>query len=327
MNRFRICLAGLLVLTLLAAPATALAAPADRPAADEVIFGDSYTLPAGQVLDGNLIVFGGNVHIEAGATVSENLVVFGGNVDVAGSVAGDMVVIGGNVDLRAGALVEGDLVNPGGNINRETGAEVRGNLVSEFNFGWLRDVRISSGPTWFSGVWQLVQAIGLGVIALLLVLIVPEHLGRTADVINTKPMSAGGLGLLTLVLLPFVLIITLITCVLPPVILLLFIAAYVFGWVALGLELGRRLADALNADWSLLIQGTLGTFLLSLAAGFVAWIPCIGWLAGLVLASVGLGATLLSRFGTLREPVVAAQLTPKPKATKSAAPKRSPRKK
>jgi len=84
-NRFRICLAALIALTLLAAPTSALAAPTDRPVTDEVIFGDSYTLPAGQVLDGNLIVFGGNVHIEAGATVSENLVVFGGNVDVAGS--------------------------------------------------------------------------------------------------------------------------------------------------------------------------------------------------------------------------------------------------
>jgi len=316
MHKFQLGLAVLLGLELLAAPTSALAAPVYTPSGDEVIFGDSYTLPAGEVLDGNLIVFGGNVSIEDGAAVLENLVVFGGNVDMSGTVAGDMVVIGGNVDLRAGALVEGDLVNPGGRINREPGAEVHGNLVTQFNFQWMRNIHIGSGVSWFSGVWQLAQAVALTGVALLLMLIIPDHVARTADIVARKPMAAGGLGLITFILLPFALIITIITLVLPPVILLVVIFGYVFGWVALGFHLGKGLANTLNADWSRLMQGALGTFLLSLAAGFVAWIPCVGWLAGLGLGMVGLGAVLLTRFGTLQEPAGVTKPATKPKAAK-----------
>jgi len=325
MNKFRIWLALLLAITLLAVPASALAAPIAQPAGDEVIFGDSYTLAAGQVLDGNLVVFGGNVSIEAGATVLENLVVFGGNVELDGTVLGDLVVIGGNVDLRATAVVEGDLVNPGGNINRAPGAEVRGNLVTEFNFGWLRGMdgfRVGWG---FNGAWQLIKAVAMAAIALLVAFLVPDHLRRTSDSIVKNPVTAGGLGLLTLILTPFALVITIITCVLPPIILLVVGLASLFGWVALGFELGRRLALALHADWSLLIQVTLGTFLLTLAAGFITWIPCIGWLAGILLGAVGLGAALLTRFGTLKEPEVPQPAATKAKPVKRAAKKRSTR--
>jgi len=243
-----------------------------------------------------------------------------GSVDILGRPFPEydlaLVVIGGNVDLRAGALVEGDLVNPGGRINREPGAEVRGNLVTQFNFQWMRNIHIGLGVSWFSGVWQLAQAVALTGVALLLMLIIPDHVARTADIVARKPMAAGGLGLITFILLPFALIITIITLVLPPVILLVVIFGYVFGWVALGFHLGKGLANTLNADWSRLMQGALGTFLLSLAAGFVAWIPCVGWLAGLGLGMVGLGAVLLTRFGTLQEPAGVTKPATKPKAAK-----------
>ena len=54
----------------LAAPTTALAAPAQAPLLDDkVIFQGSFTLESGEVLNGNILVFGGIVKVEEGALI------------------------------------------------------------------------------------------------------------------------------------------------------------------------------------------------------------------------------------------------------------------
>jgi len=68
--------------------------------------------------------------------------------------------------------------------------------------------------------------------------------------------------------------------------------------VALGLEVGTRLARLLNRDWALPVNAALGVFILTLVANTIGEIvPCIGWLVPTLLGAVGLGAVLLTYFG------------------------------
>ncbi|MEN6482120.1 MAG: hypothetical protein ABFD29_08090, partial [Anaerolineaceae bacterium] len=47
--------------------------------------------------------------------------------------------------------------------------------------------------------------------------------------------------------------------------------------------------------------------ILTIIARLVAMIPCVGWLFGFVLAMIGLGAVVLTRFGVKNYPEIASE--------------------
>src|SRR6185503_14306304 len=98
--------------------------------------------------------------------------------------------------------------------------------------------------------------------------------------ITALPAVSGGLGLLTLIAVPVILIVLSITVILIPVALLaglLYGMAIVFGWLALGAVVGERLAAAFNRPAAnMALVTALGTLLLSLVMGILGTIDCIG---------------------------------------------------
>ena len=276
------------------------------------VFGDSYTLGKGEALNGNLVVFGGNVAIEEGATVNCSVVVLGGNVEIAGAVDEDVTVIGGNVDLRSTAVIGGELSAVGGSISRDEGAEVKGGETQGFNWEGSRPFRFLPIPFRFvDPVFYVVQAafnvvfssIALGLLALLVVLFWPDQTARVSAAVTTAPVASGGLGLLTLIAVPVLIVVTAITICLSPfsaVGALVFAAAILFGWMALGMLVGARLTAALNLrNLSPAVSAGIGTLLFTLAANVIGWVvPCVGWVVPVMLAAIGLGAVALTRFGT-----------------------------
>jgi len=119
---------------------------------------------------------------------------------------------------------------------------------------------------------------------------------------------SGGMGILTYILfvvvivalaLFSVLIITLIlTIPLIVVVSLLLGAGMAFGWIALGTEVGVRLVGLFNREWPLPVSAALGTFLMTLVADGVGFIPCIGWVVPFILTLLAIGAVATTRFGT-----------------------------
>jgi hypothetical protein len=72
--------------------------------------------------------------------------------------------------------------------------------------------------------------------------------------------------------------------------------AWLVGWVAVGLWLGQRLLQALNVrNASSIGEVALGVFLITVLTQLPA---CIGFFISLVIGSMGLGAVVLTRFGT-----------------------------
>jgi hypothetical protein len=278
---------------------------------DQFVFGDNYTLADGETLDGNLWVFGGNATLEAGSTVRGDVIVFGGNLMADGTITGSVNTFGGSITLGETAVVERDVNMTGGSLNRSSGSQVKGN-VNENQFNFPRGVRIPSivAPVpWMnmsnpfgSMVSYLFRAFLVSALAVLVAMFLPRHTEQVRRAAVAQPLIASGMGLITSVVGAIVLFVILFTICLIPVSVLGFILLgimVVFGWIALGLEVGQRLGHSLfKTEWTLPVAAGVGTLVLTLIADGIGQIPCVGWIAPTLVGVLGLGAVLLTRFGT-----------------------------
>ncbi len=273
------------------------------PTGDQgLVIGDSYRLESGKTLNNDLTVIGGNATLMQDSTVNGDVAVIGGNVTIDGKVNGDVSAIGGFVSLTDHANITGSVSTLGGTVDRSSQAVVEGKTPTRTN---------QPGPvtTFKSPAMQvsvdpitgpliaIFQALALAALAVVVNLFAPMPMERASHTALTAPAAAGGVGCLTIL----VLLIMAITIILLPVSLLGFLVlgiAVLFGWLALGLLLGRQLAVWLNQPWSDPINAGAGTLVLSLLVSLMNIIPCIGWTGSALVGLVALGAVVLSRFGT-----------------------------
>jgi hypothetical protein len=288
----------------------------DGTAHDRLIIGQNFTLPAGETLDGDLVVLAGEATIEEGALIQGNLVVIGGGLRLDGEALGSAVVIGGSASLGAASSVGRDLVALGGSFQRAEGSRIAGDIITNLSItteGPPRatavpsatippdpDFRVDFGPIGtFAGV--LFQAFALGVVAMLLSAFLRPQLDRVAQAVEAQPFAAGSLGLLTVILAPFAIVLMAITLILIPLALaaaFLLVLAWLFGVVALGHVVGERLTRAMNRNWEPVLTAGFGAFIVGIVLGTSNQIPCVGWLASALIGLVGLGAATMTLFGT-----------------------------
>ncbi len=290
----------------------------------KVVMGGSYTLKAGERLDGDLVVFGGSATIEDGAVVYGDVALFGGALDVAGTVQGDVAAFGGAASLRNTAYVSGNLVSFGGRVSRAEGAVVNGEVVSgqngPFDFARQYDAFPYGGVfsayggsplggltrLFFRLMWFLFQVFTLSALAVLALMFLETPVRRITEAAQSQPALSGGVGCLTLAVVPAMLFVLALTVLLLPVSvlgLLALVLLALYGWVAMGYAVGRRLAESLGQPWGAPIAAGVGTFILSLVVGGVGkTIPCVGWLLPLAAAGLGLGAVILTQLGSKTYP-------------------------
>ncbi|MDH3943112.1 MAG: hypothetical protein OEV06_03355 [Anaerolineae bacterium] len=350
----------LLTMTLLLA-ALALSGCSFITTDGRVLFGESFTLPNsndGGVLNDSVVVFGGDVDIAEDTKVIGDVVVFGGNVNMAGEVTNNLVLFGGDLSMEESALVRRDLVTFGSTVDRASGARVQGQVVNEVpefdmrdNWNWDVQPNIVQTRNWaYSGVSQvfsyMLNTVAFTALAVLVALFLPKQLETTSKAVSAQPFTAGGLGCLTFIAVPILALIMIITIILIPVSaagVFLLVAAAVFGWIAVGLNIGQRLAEALDQEWTPIIAAGVGTLTLGIVTGGIGFIPCVGAIISLSIAAIGLGAVMVTRFGTqlpvsvgpeaevlpatLPEPEAEAKPKAKPKVKSKAKPKAKPKSK
>jgi hypothetical protein len=267
--------------------------------------------------------------LESGSRIAGNIVVWNGNADANGVVEGNLVISNGQIQLGEDARVQGDVICSWNcDIKRATGARVDGDIVEGpslrgFPFaGWAeRGLRIQvpspeAEPFWVSAPEQLLRWI-LRIVQSLVTILVIAAIGGVVALIWPKataqvgraafesPGASLGVGFLTLVAAIALIIALAITICLSPaaaLVALLLGAAGLFGWAAIGARVGRRLLDALGASevapvW---VAG-LGTLVITLITVGLTAAFCLaplGWLLIFIIGCFGLGAVVLTRFGT-----------------------------
>jgi hypothetical protein len=307
---------------------------------DKLVLGGIYTLESGETLKGSLMVLGGMATLQNDSTVKGDVLVLGGTLQVDGTVRGDVNVVGGLVTLGDSAVVKGDVNTLSGSLQKADGARVDGkvneNVAGVYPFlfskgfvvpvaprsssapnppivsGQIPFLGVSLNPLW-DFMWIMFRSFLWALLAVLVTLFAPQATQRAGQAGVGQAPASGCIGCLTMLLAPLALIVLIITlCGIPIALVLgfLLLAAWAFGVVSLGLETGERLAMALSQDWAPAASAGLGTFALTLVMNGAALIPCIGWIAPLLVGAVGLGAALLTRFGSRPYPQMANLFTP-----------------
>nr|BBH94641.1 hypothetical protein KTA_28400 [Thermogemmatispora argillosa] len=222
-----------------------------------------------------------------------DVVAFNGDVIIEGTVNGDVNLYGGMVTLQSGSHVHGDIhLYYNAHWARERNAQLDGALIDRSQ----RLIWPFTSPLSFSfPSLSLLIWVGLG---LLLTWLLPEHLMLVRTTLQTSAGRSLLVGLLSSILAPALILLLstlIITIPLAIIVAVGLVAGWALGTVALGLFIGERLLHTSAPQrHARLLQVTVGLFILTLASS----LPIIGWLVSLGTGLLGLGAALLSRFGT-----------------------------
>ncbi|MBA3072848.1 MAG: polymer-forming cytoskeletal protein [Anaerolineae bacterium] len=316
MNKInRIFITAAILIILMVTPISVLAqTPTPIPAktinGDQIVIANTYRLESGDKLIGNLAVIGGTATFDEGSTMTGDVFLTGGTLTVSGTVNGDLIAIGGAVNIEDTANINGNISLIGATIKKSPLADINGEITEQspefldFNFSDPKgiDLPFSTKPSLLTRMLQAsLQALAMAALAVILGLLLPQQIKRVADTISKEPLVTGGVGLLSIVVAPIVLVLLTITIILIPVAILatmLVGLAILFGWVAIGYEIGQRLSQLFKNTWHPSIAAGIGVLLLGLVTGYATLIPCVGWLVGVIVAILGLGAVIISRFGS-----------------------------
>jgi hypothetical protein len=274
---------------------------------DKVVIGNTFRLQSGESLKGNLIVIGGTANIEAGATITGDVVLTGGTITIAGKLDGNLVAIGGAITLADGAVVNGDIVTVGASLKKSDSATVNGQITEQSPSVDLNDHSVWQFP-WQSKENLLAsfltatfESFAMAAFAVVIGLILPHQTHNLSAAIQEEPLISAAVGLLAVIGSPILLLIMIITLILIPVAVLyvlLFGLALAFGWIGLGNFIGERLSHAVKGNWAPAVSAGIGTLLISLLIGVINLIPCVGWVIGIILSLIGLGAIVITKFGS-----------------------------
>jgi hypothetical protein len=289
---------------------------------DQTIVNGNFSLQAGETLNGNLSVVNGTTVLGAGSTVNGNVSIIQGKVTAAGLVTGDLSCINCSGNVADTAEIRGSLVSVGKDLTVSSKAKIQQNSSINLPFNLnLGNVNLNNliqqihqnqtPPTLVSKILMTIFVVlAMSALSVLIALLFPKGTRNVAGAIESQPLAAWGVGFLTVLVVEIAAVIMLFTLVLIPVSFVAqlgLVAAIVYGYVALGYEIGFRLSVNSNLNWTEPIAAGVGTLLLGLIVGIVSWIPILGILILIITPFFGLGAVVLSVFGS--KPFPAAKST------------------
>jgi cytoskeletal protein CcmA (bactofilin family) len=281
-------------------------------------------------IGGDLAVLAsGDVTLHPGSKVAGNVVANGDIELQAGSVVnGSVTSLGGTVLRRTGAQVAGGL-------NQVDGP---GKAIENFVKPWAGmsnhgSVAGDSGSNWEMALARFGGIFGMGMFSVLvlglsfgLTAIMPGRVRTTTYTLQSEPGSSIIVGLITALLLfpvagvlAVLLTISMVGIVLLPLLAIAVLGVLLFGFVVVGYWLGKRIHDSARPGGlspnglnghntpALAIEVIIGTAII-LGSLFVPAMFLPPWASIMLLGVVylvsclGVGAAILSRFGTLAPP-------------------------
>jgi hypothetical protein len=252
--------------------------------------------------DKRIVKIGSDVTVEAGQKIN-SVVTIGGQITVDGAVEKSVVAIGGSVVLTKTAIVKGNVVSLGGVIVIARDAEVGGDLT-EINSSNLYETLAAvlssewEGWSWIFAVISLSIFLVILVLALLIAALLPKPVRIVSEAIreNTfKVVLCGILGLVLIAPLALLLTISVVGIALIPLEVIVVVCSVLLGFIAVGRIIGGTVLRLFKRPNPGIVRETFwGLVILWL----IGWIPYIGWMVKAIAIVIGLGAVLVTRFGT-----------------------------
>ena len=232
------------------------------------------------------------------------------------------MAVGGSINVGPNAEIDGDGVAVGGGVNKETGAVIRGETVSIGGGPASYCLGINKGPFYFGNIFsragrlflRIVWTVLLIVLGLVVVAVVRRQVDNVCVRARKETLKMGLIGLLTEVLVVPVMLLFIVTIIGIPiglvVIPLVFALALLLGYVGVGVAVGDRFRNGTQRSVyasvaiGILMLEALAIFggILRLPGGAIGVVGSIiifiGWAVIYVAATVGLGAVIMSKFGT-----------------------------
>ncbi len=261
----------------------------------------------------NLTVGGGNVEITDGAKIGGSLVAGAGNLTIAGPIGKDILVGAGNLtlassvkgDINAGvgsvrltskAMVGGNLTYWSENqASVDTGAKVTGKIerktpVVGAKVSSTDLLKVLAGINLFFKIVTLISTFLLG---WLLIHFLPRLVDANVAKLKNQPWPSLGIGVLTMIAVPVLVVLFLVSIVGFPLGLMLLSAFLLVVFVSriyailwLGREVVARFGRSPHEVWALLVG--------MIIFGVVSFIPVLGGFVGLFVVLFGLGAFTLT---------------------------------
>ena len=262
------------------------------------------------LVDGDVAVFGGNLNITG--TIDGDAAVMGGNINNRGIITGDLFVVGGTVLLDSGSVVEGDISMVGGTVDRDENAEVLGKITSvEIEVlheimprigKALRFPKFLPGRTAFPKLFFIAAMLVMYIINLLIFLIFPGFIEKIASRLNTGVWASVGLGLGIQILYVPLIVLFAVSVIGIPLIPLFVLAVFLgtaFGFSALSLIIGGKVADGfkwnITSKVGLFSVGWITVMIIPLIVHLIGPpIFILGWIIFYVAITIGLGAVIFT---------------------------------
>jgi hypothetical protein len=256
---------------------------------------------------GNVSGVGGNINLENGALVLGSLVAAGGNVEVFGDVQKTITVgagaltlgsgVGGNIvagvgelDVTSNAFVEGDITyysEEEANIAKEASVsgKITRNIPPNIDTPDTSDAKVG---------WNIFSFLTSLLVGILFILLAPNYTKKIATNISERPWVSLGVGILTLIITPVLLILLFATVIGIPLAILglvLYLFIIFFGHVFTSILIGQKILKYIGQGERTILNLILGLLIL----GILGLIPVIGGLVSFIAMLVGVGSYVVMK--------------------------------
>jgi cytoskeletal protein CcmA (bactofilin family) len=272
-------------------------------AGDVVVAAGSIALGAGTRIGGHSWLAGGD--IEVAADVGRELRAAAGTLLISGVVQGDAEVVTGELVLLPTARIEGNLTyRSPQQATIHPGAQVLGKTV------YIPVERPGALTRTHAAALFGLVVLSLTVTGLVLYLLLPSFTVGAARTLRTAPWKSLGLGLVVLLVAPFValmLMATLLGMPLGLIVLALYVVSLLAGLLIAAFALGELIAYPLcrgrrmSGGWRM-----VSLFLAVLVLVLLPFIPAVGGLLLFLALLFGLGAWTLRAYRARTAPAAAA---------------------
>ncbi|KPJ65056.1 hypothetical protein AMJ44_11160 [candidate division WOR-1 bacterium DG_54_3] len=251
------------------------------------------------VVKNDLFIGGNKVFLSDKSRVGKDVFLGCGTAHVSGKIYRDLKVGCGELTVAPSALVKGKLDYSAQKFDISDRAKMLGAITSHVRPDYEKDIaKVFTGVVITSQIIGFLTMLLLGILA---IVFLPNQVKLVTSKMTGEFWKSLGWGILSLIVIPFIILLFFISVIGIPLGILLLVA-YIFGMYITGIFIsvvigswifGKLGKPAISLIWALI----LGLILLKL----IGWIPIVGWIVGLIFFLWAFGALVSTRFVYYKE--------------------------